>query len=77
MKVKITFIQEDNNNIIVNDEILEPIGPFSEKLSSIFLKKDNVVTVKFPNTTLILRPSKILSIKVDYNQNEEDCIVED
>lgn len=76
MKVKITFIQDGNNNITISDEILEPMSTFSEKLSSI-LKKDNVVAVEFPNTILILRPSKILSIKVDYNQNEEDCIVED
>ena len=49
MKVKITFIQDDNNNITVSDEILESMSSFSEKLSSI-LKKDNVVTVEFPNT---------------------------
>lgn len=76
MKLKITFIQENNNNIIVTDEVLEPLHSFSEKLSSI-LKKDNVVMVEFPKTTLILRPSKISSIKIEPISNEEDCIVEE
>lgn len=63
---RITIHQSDAKNILILDDSDEPIDQYCNRLSEL-MKMGNVAIIKTSDASVVLRPSKIVGIKV------EDC----
>lgn len=60
----ITIHQNDNQNIKVFDDSDEPLDEYCNRLSEL-MKMGNVAILKTSSASVILRPSKVVGIKVE------------
>ena len=67
---KITIHQSDAENINILDDSDEPIEQFCNKLSEL-MKMGNVAIVKTSSASVVLRPSKVVGIKVEEKETSQ------
>lgn len=68
---RITIHQSDAENISILDDSDEPIDQYCNRLSEL-MKMGNVAIMKTSSASVVLRPSKIVGIKV-----EDDSVVQE
>ncbi len=61
---KITIHQEDAKNIEVFDENDDPLDEYCNRLSTL-MKMGNVAILQTSSASVVLRPSKVVGIKVE------------
>jgi hypothetical protein len=61
---KITIHQNDTKNIEVLDDSNEPIDEYCTRLSEL-MKMGNIAILKTSSASVVLRPSKVVGIKVE------------
>ena len=61
---KITIHQNDTQNIEVLDDSNEPIDEYCNRLSKL-MKMGNIAILKTSSASVVLRPSKVVGIKVE------------
>jgi hypothetical protein len=61
---KITIHQNDAKDIQINDDSDEPLDQYCERLSEL-MKMGNVAIIKTSSASVVVRPSKIVGIKVE------------
>jgi len=61
---KITIHQNDTQNIEVFDDSDEPLDKYCDRLSEL-MKMANIAILKTSSASVVLRPSKVVGIKVE------------
>lgn len=67
---KITIHQNDTQNIEVLDDSNEPIDEYCTRLSEL-MKMGNIAILKTSSASVVLRPSKVVGIKVEDSASSE------
>jgi hypothetical protein len=67
---KITIHQNDTQNIEVLDDSSEPIDEYCNRLSEL-MKMGNIAILKTSSASVVLRPSKVVGIKVEDSATSE------
>ena len=65
---KITIHQNDTENIEVFDDSDEPLDEYCGRLSEL-MKMGNVAILKTSSASVVLRPSKVVGIKVEEDES--------
>lgn len=66
----ITISQSDAENVVVLDESDEPLDQYCAQLSQL-MKMGNIAILKTSSASVVLRPSKIVGIKVQEGADSE------
>jgi len=72
----ITIHQSDANDIEVLDESDEPLDQYCDSLAEL-MKMGNIVILKTSSASVVLRPSKIVGIKVEEGAVSESVSLPD
>lgn len=67
---KITIHQNDTQNIEVSDDSDEPIDEYCNRLSEL-MKMGNIAILRTSSASVVLRPSKVVGIKVEDSATSE------
>ncbi len=71
---KITIHQNDTQNIEVLDDSNEPIDEYCNRLSDL-MKMGNIAILRASSASVVLRPSKVVGIKVEDSATSETEIL--